>query len=74
MEEERGRKYECFSLLKEKVIMDSLKLKETETEREIKIIVKMYKHRLQYLKVEYIPSKPLVGNISKAKHLWVINF
>lgn len=52
MEEERGRKYECFSLLKEKVIMDSLKLKETETEREIKIIVKMYKHRLQYLKVE----------------------
>lgn len=74
MEEERGRNYECFSLLKEKVIMDSLKLKETETEREIKIIVKMYKHRLQYLKAEYIPSKPLVGNIPKAKHLWVIDF
>ena len=54
--------------------MDSLKLKETETEREIKIIVKMYKHRLQYLKAEYIPSKPLVGNIPKAKHLWVIDF
>ena len=34
MEEERGRKYECFSLLKEKVIMDSVKLKETETERK----------------------------------------
>ena len=56
--------------------MDSVKLKETETEREreIKIIVKMYKHHLQYLKVEYITSKPWVGNISKAKHLWVIDF
>ena len=56
--------------------MYSLKLKETETEREreIKIIVKICKHCLQDLKAEYIPSKPLVGNIPKAKYLWAIDF